>query len=188
VIVPFETLTELFEIATAQWSQRPWARAAKPTLDSIARIQRELGIHIPDDFARLAAACPSYGSWLASIGNDFNSASHLTRLNKVFHQSRPPDAEDGYAELPSHFIMLNHGYDGDCDCWDTRVVTASGEHPIVYVCVEAQVPETSGTPFQSFRAYAEHFALHHARHVSDRAQRRRAEQLIKVLKRDDNGA
>jgi hypothetical protein len=176
----FETLIELFEIATAPWSPGPWARAAKPTPASLARIQRELGVRIPDDLARLAAACPSYGAWLGSIGDDFNNASHMLRLNEFFHRS-PSGEEAGYAALPAHLVMLNHGYDGDCDCWDTRVVAASGEHPIIYVCVEGQELETSGTPFQSFRAYAEHFALQHAPSVADKAQRRKAKRLIQEL-------
>jgi hypothetical protein len=41
--------------------------------------------------------------------------------------------------------------------------------------------ETSGTPFQSFRAYAEHFALQHAPSVADKAQRRKAKRLIQEL-------
>jgi len=179
-MISFGALAELFEIATSPYSSAPWACAPAPTTKSVERIQRDLGIRIPDDFVRLAAACPSYGSWLASIGDDFDSASHITKLNAFFHESTPSD-EDGYAELPRHLIMLNHGYDGDCDCWDTRGVTASGEHPIVYVCVDAQTPETAGTIFQSFRAYAEHFALHQAPSVSDKAQRRRAKRLIQEL-------
>jgi hypothetical protein len=180
-MVPFDTLTELFEIATRPWSYTPWSHATPPTPVSIERIYTEMGVRIPDDFVRLAVACPSYGSWLASIGDDFDSVGHITQFNQVFHDSRRlHDGEDGPA-LPRHLIMLNHGHDGDCDCWDTRVVTASGEHPIVYVCLEAQTLESYGTPFQSFRAYAEYFALHHSCRVSDKAQRRRAKRLIQEM-------
>src|SRR5688572_30730247 len=114
-MIPFEALTELFEIATAPYSRGPWACAPAPTTGSIEQIQRDLGISIPDDFVRLAAACPSYGSWLASIGDDFGNTSHITKLNVLVHQPVPPEEAD-YAALPQHFVMLNHGYDGDCDC------------------------------------------------------------------------
>ena len=179
-MIPFEALTELFEIATAPYSRAPWACAAAPTADSVDRIQRDLGIRIPGDLVRLAAACPSYGSWLASIGDDFDNGSHITRLNALFHEISPA-AEDSYAERPKHLIMLNHGHDGHCDCWDTQVVTESGEHPIVYVRVDAETAEPHGAAFQSFREYAEQFVLHHAPRVHVNALRRRAKRLIQEL-------
>ena len=179
-MMPFETLAELFEIATAPYSRAPWVCAAPPTTSSIQRIERDLGIRIPADFIHLAAACPSYGSWLASIGNDFNNGSHITKLNPLFHESSPPE-EEGYAALPPHFIMLNHGHDGDCDCWDTRAITPAGEHRIVYVCVDAPAAEPAERVFESFRAYAEDFALYHARRSPNKAQRKRAVQLIQEL-------
>ena len=55
-MVPFEVLTELFEIAMARWSPRPRAHAAPPTPESLSRIQQTLDIRIPETFARLAAA------------------------------------------------------------------------------------------------------------------------------------
>lgn len=176
-MIPFEALTELFEIATAAYSRAPWCCALAPTPQSLDRIQRELGIRIPDDLVRLATACPSYGSWLASVGEDFHG-SHIIKLNAVFHA---PAEEEGYAKLPGHLIMLNHGHDGDCDCWDTRVVTASGEHPIVYVCVDASTAEVGDRRFENFRAYAEDYALYQAPRVHAQALRRRAEQLIQEL-------
>ena len=75
--------------------------------------------------------------------------------------------------------MVNHGHDGDCDCWDTRLIAPNGEHPIVYVRLEGQQP--AGAPFESFRSYTEHLALRHARTVSGKAQRRRAKRLIDEL-------
>jgi len=176
-MISFDRLTELFEIATAPWSQRPWANAAPPTPGSIDRIQRQLGIRIPEDFVRLAMVCPSYGSWLASIGEDFDNGLHITRLNQLFHDgARLHDGEKGLA-LPPHFIMLNHGHDLDCDCWDTMSLTASGEHPILYICLGTGT-EPCGARFESFRAYAEDFVLDHAPCVRDKAQRRKAKRLI----------
>jgi hypothetical protein len=181
-MVPFDTLTELFEIAMSPWSRGPQPPSAAPTPESLSRIQRTLGIGVPEDFARLAAACPSYGVWFASIGDDFGSSGHIVMLNELFHDGRRlHDGHDGPA-LPPHFVMLNHGHDGDCDCWDTRVVTAAGEHPIVYVRLEvAATAHPSGVRFESFRTYVEEFALRRARGIPDRTQRRRARRLIEQL-------
>src|SRR5688572_13474313 len=152
-MMPFELVAELFEIATQPWSLRPWSRAKAPSAESIARIQRELGMRIPEYFVRLATACPSYGAWLAGIGDDLENPDHILKHNRFFHDTTP--TETSWRPLPPHLIMLNHGYDGDCDCWDTRVVTAAGEHPIVYICVDDVVPERES--FQSFAEYAENF-------------------------------
>lgn len=175
-MIPFEVLTDLFELAMARWSPGPWATAPAPTADSISRIDRHLGVRIPEDFVRLASACPSYGSWFASIGDDFDRGLHITKLNQLFHDASQLHDEGNGPALAGHLIMLNHGHDGDCDCWDTTRRTATGEHPIVYVRLDAQEP--SGAEFGSFRAYAEQLTLRHARGVADRAQRRRVRRLL----------
>ena len=143
------------------------------------RIERELGVRIPADFVKLATACPSYGTWFASIGNDFDRPSHIIMVNALFHDARQlHDGNDGPA-LPAYLVMLNHGHDGDCDCWDTRVLAAAGERPIVYVRLDA--PERLHARFATFRSYIEHLAVRHARSVADKAQRRRAKRLIDEL-------
>jgi len=171
-MIPFETLTELFSIATEPWGYSSWYRAATPTRPSIERIQHELGITIPEDFVRLAKACPSYGGWLASIGRDYKRPVHILNLNKSFHA-----AEDGCA-LPRHLILLNHGHDGHCDCWDAKQVTASGELRVVYIGLDSPRPKSVQSRFNSFRDYIEHFVLHYAPRTPNLAQRRRAKRLI----------
>ena len=57
--------------------------------------------------------------------------------------------------LPSHLIILNHGHDGDCDCWDTRTITETGEHPIVYHKADSPEYHNPDYVFSSFRAYLE---------------------------------
>ena len=88
--------------------------------------------------------------------------------------------EDG-TPLPRDFMMFNQGHDGHCDCWDTRVVTESGEHPIVYIDLAASPLEPAGTSYDSFRAYVEELALNHARHIPDKTKRRKASRLIRDL-------
>ncbi len=172
-MIPFETLAELFEIAIAPYNRA----AAPPTPQSLARIQQHLGIRIPDDYVRFATMCPSYGSWLASIGDDFDNGLHILNLNAVFHDCTPVDGE-GYVALPKHLIILNHGHDGDCDCWDTRTQTASGEHPIIYACIDATAVELGNRTFPSFHAYAEYFILYQVASIQDQTQRQKADRLI----------
>jgi hypothetical protein len=84
-------------------------------------------------------------------------------------------------ELPPHFIMLNHGHDLDCSCWDLRSLTGAGEHPIVYICL-ADDTEPRGASFVSFRAYVEDFVLYQASLVPDKVKRRKAKRLIQELR------
>jgi hypothetical protein len=83
-------------------------------------------------------------------------------LNRLFHDGKQLyEGKDGPV-LPPHLIMFNHGHDGNGDGWETRVTEASGEYPIVYFCLDAPTTEPEEIKFQSFRAYAKHFALHYA--------------------------
>src|SRR5947209_16353 len=122
-MMPFDTLAELFSIAT----ERRLQQVAPPTPRSVETIQRELRVTIPDDYVRIATACPTYGGLLAGIGEDYHHDIHILRLNAVFHAGVCSPA------LPRRFVLVDHGHDGDCDCWDTRETTSSGEHPVVYV-------------------------------------------------------
>src|SRR6476646_7660994 len=90
----------------------PSRRPASPPTESILRkIQDRLGFSIPADFVEFARLCPAYDSWLASIGEDFENSRHILKLNASWHS---PD----YALLPPELILINHGYDGDLECYD----------------------------------------------------------------------
>jgi hypothetical protein len=176
-MIPFDILTELVGIATEPWGLHSWYHVAPPTPQSIERIQQELGITLPEDYVRIAAGCASYGGWLAGIGDDYDHGCHILRLNAEFHAhgDEPP--------LPQYFVLLNHGHDGDCDCWDMRETTAGGEHPIVYILFGVASPEPSGKRFETFRAYIEYFALQGAVRAPDASRRRQAERWIEALGR-----
>ena len=152
-MIPFDILTELFAAATEPWGYHPWYHVAPPTPQSVERIQRELGMIIPADYLSIAAACPSYGGWLAGIGDDYDHGCNIIRLNAAFHSADNPPA------LPPHFVLLNHGHDDDCDCWDTRATAAFGEHPIVYIILGSDAPEAGCKRFESFRPYLEWYAV-----------------------------
>lgn len=59
--------------------------------------------------------------------------------------------------------MLNHGFDGDCDCWNTqREPNENGEFPIVYYEATSGEICNSKYDFSCFAFYLEHLCRSHA--------------------------
>jgi hypothetical protein len=177
-VIPFEALVELFTIAIEPWGLHAWYHVKPPTAHSIARIEEELGLTIPPDLIKIASRCPAYGGWLAGIGDDYDHTCHILSLNRAFHEG------DELPPLPAHFVLLNHGHDGDCDCWDVRTTGANGEHPIVYIALESGRVEPAGKVFATFREYLEQFARDHAPRAHDPTKRRRATKLVQQFRFD----
>ena len=175
-MIPFDILAELFTIATEPWGNSEWYHAGPPVRPSVARIQQQLGLKIPDDYLHLAKACPSYGGWLCGIGRDYKRHVHILNINAGFHTDTPD-----FAALPDYLVLLNHGHDHDCDCWDKRTVSASGEHPIVYVDADSPVRTPIGRQFNTFRDYLEHFVLTSAARNKNLERGRRANELVAKL-------
>lgn len=189
----FEILCELCQITThgMKWDATP------PTQKSLDHIHDVLGILIPNTYQQIAAQCPNYGAYLNGIGEDFSHHIHIIELNRIFHdpdQIEPP--------LPKHFVMLNHGHDGDCDCWDLREITADGEHPIVHVSLESafgdepSIVRVTSLRHECFLDYLEFMVVYCARPLAEREQpwfpsalRIRAAELIQKLSEDkQNGS
>ena len=146
-------------------------RAAPPTPASVRRISDELRVALPPLFVAVATACPAYGGWFASIGDDFQSHMHILALNRVFHGEG----------LPARYIMFNHGHDGDCDCWDMESPPdPSGEPAIVY-CSVGDDGRSSRPPQPlpgSFRDYLEAFCRSHVSSIRRTGVRRRIKRLL----------
>jgi hypothetical protein len=122
-----------------------WYPSAPPTPASLSRIEKTLGLRIPAIYAELARVAPNYGVWFGSIGPDFDSHNHILKLNEAFHRG-----DDEFAPLPPNFILLNHGHDGDCDCWNLEELVA-GEHAIFHVNVERKsAPRLLATSFLAY--------------------------------------
>jgi len=143
-----KTLEDLAARTTKKWM--PWTGSwypSKPaTEQSIVHIESTLKFTIPQDFVEFSRLVPNYGVWFGSIGDDYASHNHLLRLNEAFHQ-----AEGSSVALPAHWGLINHGHDGDCDCFDIRNVGSSGEYPIYYINVDS--PGQQVLVATSFREY-----------------------------------
>src|SRR6476620_8638355 len=117
-----DVLLDLLPASFEPWGVSAWYPSRPPTGPSIARIESELGVRLPALLLDVARACPAYGGWFGSIGDDFTSDNHILAINRSFRA-------DG---LPLRYVLLNHGHDGNCDAWDTVAMPAAdGEPPIV---------------------------------------------------------
>ncbi len=98
-------------------------KAAPPTTDSIAKIERTLNIKLPPSLLRFTTAAPNYGNWLASIGPDYDSPTHILNINQP----------EQFPTKPQNFIIINIGYDQDYDCIDLETQDKqSGDYLITY--------------------------------------------------------
>jgi len=125
-----------------------------------------LGVTIPESYRRIAECCANYGAYLNGIGEDYDHGVHIIRLNQVFHGLTDT------AALPAHYVLLSHGQDGECDCWDLREWTQSGEHLIVHIGLEEgcdDVPSrvrVDDARYDCFEHYLKATALYYAAHLS----------------------
>jgi hypothetical protein len=110
----------------------PWKgmKVAPPTPASIRRIEAELGIEIPESLREFALRSRNFGAWFAGLGEDYDNSFHILGLNQVFHQV---NRKHPHVRMPPHLVLINHGHDGDCDCFDLqRPRGANGEYSIRY--------------------------------------------------------
>ena len=158
-MIPLPILIELAELCFAPWGYSSWYPSAPATPQSVVRIEAELKIVLPQSFIALSQKCAPYGGWFSSIGEDFQSPNHILLANESFHKD-----DEGYKPLPTHLVMLNHGHDGDCDCWNTsRAPNADGEYPIVYFSATVGEIHNPNYDFPSFAAYLEYLCRAHSK-------------------------
>jgi hypothetical protein len=176
----FDTIKELFGLVTQDMK---WG-AAPPTRSSIKKIDDSLGVRIPDAYVQVATACPNYGAYLNGIGEDYDHEVHMLRLTHWFRSGPVPP-------LPEYYVLISHGHDGDCDCWDTREKTASGEHPIVGVSLQEAYGDTPPTVqttdirYSSFTDYLLSIVVYYGRDLTYSGYppdiRARAAKLMEML-------
>lgn len=128
-LLPKDVLLDLLPAAFEPWGSWSMFPSRPPTTESVKRIESAFRITIPPLFIEVATACPAYGGWFNSIGDDYESHAHILTLNAALH------AEG----LPSRYVLINHGHDGDCDAWDLAASPTGGEPPIVYFHYDDEV-------------------------------------------------
>ena len=106
--------------------------ATRPQRESISRIESELGFKIPLDFIEFAERCRAYTSWFASIGVDYDDPFHILRINQQYRSTE-------YGGLPHDLVVINHGYDGDLNCYDLSNIDAEGRISICYCEIEERL-------------------------------------------------
>lgn len=151
---PLETLAASKKRTWAPWTCS-WYPSKPATAESVAFIEESLKFAIPRDFVELSRLADNYGVWFGSIGDDYQSHNHLLRLNDAFHDS-DLQAEAASIALPDHLVLLNHGHDGACDCFDITAPPVGGEYPIYHLNVE--YPKEPKLLARSFRQYLNDYA------------------------------
>ena len=114
------------------------------TDSSVQHIQQKLGVELPPSLVRFSQKSKSYTRWFSRIGEDYDHPNHIVNMNHLFHE---PDVDSPKAWLPEWFVMINLGYDGDCDGLDTRSRDPdTGEYPVLYWCYDEGRDFVPGKP------------------------------------------
>lgn len=180
-MIPLPVLIELAELCFAPWGYSSWYPSAAATGESVARIEAELKIALPQSFILLSQNCAPYGGWFSSVGEDYRSHNHILRSNESFRED-----DDDYQPLPPHLVMLNHGHDGDCDCWDTsRPPNKNGEFPIVYFSATAGEVRNPDYDFPSFAAYLERLCRAQMKGAAPKLHRKIGEEAAAAARRKE---
>lgn len=168
--VHFELLPAAFE----PYGSSGWFPSRPPAPESIRRIEDSLSVRLPSLLVEIALACPSYGGWFGSIGDDIESHNHMLTINREFHE----------AGLPSRYVLLNHGHDGDCDGWDLQGAAGpDGQRPIIYFQydLDTYFGDQRITPKvtdATFAGYLDRYVRAHAVRCPDDNLRRRARRTL----------
>lgn len=172
-LLPRDLLLALLPAAFEPWGRSPWFPSRPPTLASVSRIEGEFAISLPTLFVEIAAACPSYGGWFGSIGDDFESPNHVLSINQDWHE----------AGLPKRYVMLNHGHDGYCNAWDRDAAEADVAQRIWSFTYEWERPEIQllRVEADTFEAYIDRLVRRQAPRCPEKPLRRKAKRLLKGL-------
>lgn len=172
--LPRDALFALLPASFEPWGRSTWFASRPPTPASVRRIEAETGLTLPPLFVEIAAACPSYGGWFGSIGEDFESQNHLLVINRQWHE----------AALPPRYVMLNHGHDGYCDAWDRDAVPPSDAgRAICSFTFEWERPAIQHLRIaaDSFETYIDRFVRVQAPRCPEKTLRRKAKRLLAGL-------
>ncbi len=156
-----------------------------PTDESIEHINRHFGISLPESLIEFAKRSKQFGTWFASLGEDYNNPFHIIRINRLFKRMRRQAHGDKWRPAkPKAYILINHGHDDDCDCLDAANWNKeSGEYQIVYWYPGIKEIEER---YKSFSDYIEAFVLnkiqyHYDNKNSSGQLRRNSREMVKEI-------
>lgn len=105
-----DNLFQRFDSLKAVW----FAGHARPTDGSINKVNAHFGIHLPRNLVQLAKHSKNYNACFLSIGSDYQSPSHIIRVNSYWRRRRPR------RRIPRHLVIITEGsMDDRFWCLDT---------------------------------------------------------------------
>ncbi len=120
--------------------------AQKPSQDSILKIEQHFNITLPKSLIAFAQASQHYGNWLASLGDDYDSYTHIIRVNSYLRRCRKS------RRIPSNLIAFTVGYDEDYECFDLETYDSNtNEYKILYWSPD--VDNTDIVLYENFNHY-----------------------------------
>jgi hypothetical protein len=110
-----ERLVALFESVTEGGADyRP------PNKQSLKVIREHFGVDLPPSLVELARSTRAFGSWFASLGDDYQDHWHIMRVNSRARRMRRRRNGRWSFVKPAHLLVINRGHDDDFDCIDLR--------------------------------------------------------------------
>ena len=107
--------------------------ALPPTPESVVYIEQALGFKLPKSMRRFADLSANYGNWLAGLGTDYDTPTHIVQVNRRLQNE---------GQIPQNFVAINVGYDGDYSCIDIETYDATtDEYLITYWASGVQLSE-----------------------------------------------
>jgi hypothetical protein len=140
-----EQLAEDFDDVICGAGQVP-----RPSEWSIRKINAHFNFVLPDDLITFAKHARFYGRRFASLGDDYDSPSHIIRINSYWRRRRQKRA------VPRNLVAINRGFDDDLDCLDiSSIDAATGEYAVQYWFPGIDESDASRSRYGSFREYIE---------------------------------
>lgn len=85
-------------------------RHPRPDPDSIKRIEEHFQTALPTTLTNLAKTSDKFHCLFASLGPDFQSPSHIIRINSYWRRRRRT------RKIPTSYVGLTLGFDEQLDC------------------------------------------------------------------------
>ena len=119
-----------------------------PTDSSIRKINTHFAIELPHELILFAKLSKSFGSWFASLGEDYDSPKHIIRINSYWRRRRKTRA------IPRNLLIINRGFDDDLDCIELDSLNVSTGACSIRYWFPGCAPEDS-TVYPTFVEYVQ---------------------------------